>query len=48
MDTLYNLYRSGLEGKTNGGRIGYAEGGNVKLKKNKINIKHGLDYLAGE
>jgi hypothetical protein len=48
MDTLYNLYRSGLEGKANGGRIGYAEGGNVKLKKNKINVKHGLDYLSGE
>jgi len=48
MDTLYNLYRSGLEGKANGGRIGYAKGGNVKLKKNKINVKHGLDYLAGE
>jgi hypothetical protein len=26
MDTLYNLYRSGVEGKTNGGRIGYADG----------------------
>jgi hypothetical protein len=26
MDTLYNLYRSGVEGKANGGRIGYADG----------------------
>ena len=25
-DQLYNLYRSGVEGKANGGRIGYAEG----------------------
>ena len=48
MDTLYNLYKSGVEGKAEGGRIGYAEGGNVKLKKNKINVKRGLDYLTGE
>jgi hypothetical protein len=25
-DQLYNLYRSGVEGKANGGRIGYADG----------------------
>ena len=25
-DQLYNLYRSGVDGKANGGRIGYAEG----------------------
>jgi hypothetical protein len=47
-DDLYNLYRSGVEGKAEGGRIGYAEGGNVKSKKNNFNVKRGLDYLVGE
>jgi hypothetical protein len=31
-DSLYNLYRSGVDGKANGGRIGYAEGSDDELE----------------
>jgi len=54
-DQLYNLYRSGVDGKANGGRIGFKIGSGKKILKalgfntrsefEKLNLKHDKDIV---